>query len=146
MSPEDSKSVVVNETAFVYAISVEGLPYYKIGTTTRLSVRLSTIQVGCPLPVKVAFFEEVPRDAARCLEKNLHRAFDHYRVHGEWFFLPPRIWNFVSRQLPKTIKYALGTLTLPPGANEDDYEGTCDVAAPVALRDMIARVKKELAL
>lgn len=67
----------------LYAIGTADGLYVKIGITEGdPGVRLSTMQVGCPLELKVLAYR---RDKGGAAERELHLAFSDYSVRGEWF-------------------------------------------------------------
>lgn len=59
--------------------------YYKIGVTNNpdVNVRLRQIRTSNPNKTEVVFFEERPN--AQKAERYLHKKFEKFRVHGEWF-------------------------------------------------------------
>lgn len=68
--------------ACVYVIGCENTARVKIGYTQNLRFRINTMQTGCPYPLLPRYII-VPGTAS--LERALHKAFDEYRVFGEWF-------------------------------------------------------------
>ncbi len=91
--------------SFVYFIDTEDGRYVKIGLTRRLTVRLSTIQIGHPgrLTVRGCLVGD------RAKERQLHQEFATSHVRGEWFKRTP--------ELDLAIE-ALGiTKVLPPQSN-----------------------------
>ncbi len=65
----------------VYFVEAVGLERIKIGTTTHLARRLSSLRVASPVPLRLVFDEPGGEDR----EAALHDRFDDYRVTGEWF-------------------------------------------------------------
>ncbi len=66
---------------FVYLITAADSGTAKIGRSTDPGGRLAALQVGSPvLLLLAALFPGGPR-----LERHLHKEFDGYRTHGEWF-------------------------------------------------------------
>lgn len=61
----------------------------KIGFSSDVDKRLSTLQTGNPDKLYIHHVEEVPKDRARLLEHKLHRELNHKRIKGEWFDLTP---------------------------------------------------------
>jgi hypothetical protein len=66
-------------TSFVYFIEGDGL--VKIGTTGNIAQRLSNLQTGSPVGLRVLGY--YPGDAND--EWRLHHRFRHLHSHGEWF-------------------------------------------------------------
>lgn len=66
----------------VYVIQGEGGGPIKIGFTARnVHARLEELQKGSP--VRLVLLRALPGE--RALERDLHRRFAAYRLHGEWF-------------------------------------------------------------
>lgn len=72
-------------TRIVYVIEQDG--YVKIGSTTNLKNRLTQLQTGCAVPLRLV--GTCSGGFAR--EKWLHREFGAWRRHGEWFKFPPEV-------------------------------------------------------
>ena len=67
----------------VYFIHDEGdFKRFKIGYTTNLSVRLSSIQIGNPDPLVVY---KTIENSTKYTETKLHHLFAQYQIRGEWF-------------------------------------------------------------
>jgi len=72
----------VTPISYIYIIQSEN-KLYKIGISTNPRKRLSTLQTGSPVPLKLLIqFEGCDDD-----EKQLHDLFIHRRQRGEWFRL-----------------------------------------------------------
>lgn len=69
----------VNDEGVVYFVS-DG-EFVKIGFTCNLKTRLSTLQTMSPRPLEVLKVISGPQT----LEKEIHKKFRHFHVHGEWF-------------------------------------------------------------
>lgn len=67
----------------VYVIGSPGSHFVKIGFSKTPQKRLSTLQIGSPVPLTLLATFEGGRD----LETSLHRHFASRRRHGEWFEL-----------------------------------------------------------
>lgn len=65
----------------VYFVEAVGADRIKIGSTTNIEHRLSTLKVGSPFPLRLL---AIRRDDGT-LEAQLHRQFASNRLHGEWF-------------------------------------------------------------
>lgn len=65
----------------LYVIGQPGTAIVKIGVTKSLPSRLKSIQTGSPVPLRVLWWHPGSYD----LEEFLHREFDDFRLHGEWF-------------------------------------------------------------
>jgi hypothetical protein len=66
----------------IYVIqSIIGGPV-KIGKSNDIDHRLSTFQMGSPFELKVIKLYE---NVSHKVEKHLHKHFNKYRLHGEWF-------------------------------------------------------------
>lgn len=63
----------------VYILQCKGR--FKIGASTTISTRVSSIQTPWPVRlIAVKYTEDIYK-----LEKSLHREYSNKRVHGEWF-------------------------------------------------------------
>ena len=75
----------MSRSAYVYAIGREEGPV-KIGITSALGGRLSTIQTGCPFKVDILHYCEMSTaEVAREIESDVHWVWKDRRLHGEWF-------------------------------------------------------------
>ena len=78
---------------FIYLIACHD--YVKIGIANDVATRLSTMQVGNPYPIRLvnAFYSSnVVRD-----ERLVQDRFWAYRARGEWFKMPGRLTDCLSR-------------------------------------------------
>ena len=73
---------------FIYVIGSDE-NRQKIGFSKDVNKRLKTLQTGNPQVLKIHYFEEVPDDRARKLERKLHKELNHLRLKGEWFDISP---------------------------------------------------------
>lgn len=81
--PASRRSGPAPATRFVYFIEAEGLGLVKIGVADDPKKRLRTLQVGCPVPLKLRGV--FATDDAHRLEGGFHLRFTEIRVQGEWF-------------------------------------------------------------
>jgi hypothetical protein len=68
----------------LYCIEAVGSDYVKLGYTidaARMGERLSSLQTGCPLELRLLALKAGSRKS----EQKLHRACARFRVRGEWF-------------------------------------------------------------
>ena len=68
---------------FIYLIRCGD--YLKIGIASNLYERLSQLQIGNPLPLRLCCYFETTNPEKD--EKSLHRLFQQHHVRGEWFRL-----------------------------------------------------------
>ncbi len=62
----------------------------KVGISSNMTARLSTIQTSCPFPIDVIYEFGTPSvEIARHIERSFHETQTAYRQHGEWFNLDP---------------------------------------------------------
>ena len=72
--------------ALVYFVKYD--EFYKIGVTTRLKTRLSTIQTSLPKPLALTYKTEyLYYELAYAIENELHKFFCQKHAMGEWFEL-----------------------------------------------------------
>ena len=74
----------VDRKAFVYLIGCHD--FVKVGITDDLTIRLSSLQVGCPYELKLITSWLVSQSGES--ERRLHALWKRYEVRGEWFMLP----------------------------------------------------------
>jgi hypothetical protein len=65
----------------------------KIGYTTNIQDRLKTLQTGSPIKLKVLYLIE---GATPEQEKELHKKFNKYHSHGEWFHPHPALLAYIE--------------------------------------------------
>lgn len=69
----------------------------KIGRTSNVKKRLQTLQVSCPIALRL--LHVIPGVDAS-LEQKLHKRFGAYRLHGEWFDNTSELMGYI-RHLKK---------------------------------------------
>lgn len=95
------QSVVVPEpipghSGYVYLMLAVGSPRYKIGVSVNPPQRLQRLNAGqSPYPLELVYCFST--DDMRRDELMLHEAFKPYRVHGEWYALPPSAVALIKR-------------------------------------------------
>lgn len=80
---------------FTYIVSCEHLSLLKFGKSAMPSLRLSSLQSGSPLKLKMEW--AWPED----VEKELHNHFSEQRVFNEWFDVPLDVAIAVAGRLTK---------------------------------------------
>jgi predicted GIY-YIG superfamily endonuclease len=68
----------------IYVIGPENGPF-KIGYSDDPQRRLSNIQTGQAVEVKLFYSEQAESGVAKIIEKLIHRNLAHKRIRGEWF-------------------------------------------------------------
>lgn len=82
--PENYLKNNEKKTGFLYAISA-GEEYIKLGRSSHFpSKRLSTIQTGCPLQLRLCGYIELTDDVY-IREHYIHSVFKTHHLRGEWF-------------------------------------------------------------
>lgn len=96
-----SISTKIHEREYVYFLKADR--FLKIGKSSGSPFsRIADLQTGCPFPlVPIAHI-----NGGRSKELELHKRFNKYRVHGEWFIFSGELVEFIN-----SIK----------GINQDDY-------------------------
>ena len=80
---------------FVYFLLAPKSGMVKIGRTANATGRIEGLQIGCPEKLKLLLLlEEHPPFE----ERRLHRRFNKYRSHGEWFRYTGKVVKFVREQ------------------------------------------------
>lgn len=85
---------------WVYFIGQQSGGLVKIGVSNDPVARMTTLQVGSPVPLELLV--AIVGDIA--LERTLHAIFSRDRAHGEWFRRSETLTEFVRiLRLPKTV-------------------------------------------
>jgi len=72
-----------NKEGYVYLINAGDV--FKIGVSIDVESRLSYMQTGCPLPMRLVSKYKAQNICKLKIEKALHDYFSEYRLSGEWF-------------------------------------------------------------
>ena len=87
------------EIGYVYIVSFEDdvlrrlNPYAKIGKAVDLKKRLSVIQIGSPLRLRV--FGYIESERSNVAEKYIHKLLTKDNVSGEWFQVSPKLIQII---------------------------------------------------
>jgi len=81
----------------VYFIEAPSIKLIKIGRTQDVKKRISELQVGSPVPLRL--LGVVPGDSA--MEKQIQDKFKHLRKHGEWFRESVQLLEYIGVVLEK---------------------------------------------
>ena len=85
--------------------------YVKIGYTDRIKLRLSTLQVSCPVKLEVLGLIEGNRED----ERNYHKMFKPISSSGEWFEYNTELQIFVESLRDDLLwKYGFGKDAFTP--------------------------------
>jgi hypothetical protein len=76
------EGIHTSEGEVTYVIHAPSVGKVKIGRTTNLSSRLSTLRTGSPVHIEVY---RVYTNEDEVSEEYLHKKFERHRLHGEWF-------------------------------------------------------------
>jgi hypothetical protein len=92
-------------TGFIYFLTAAHPDFpIKIGFTGRMAnLRIRALQNACPYAVY--FIGHVPGTMVE--ERELHHAFDHLRLHGEWFRNTPELRAYINGMCPVQTKEAV---------------------------------------
>ncbi len=77
---------------WIYFVKLDGFDYIKIGKSSQLKARLSSLAIG--FPVKLILLCKFI--ALNHVERMLHQMFDEDRVRGEWFNGTDQIKSFME--------------------------------------------------
>ena len=71
--------------------------FIKIGFSTDLLSRLTTLQTGNEAPIReIGVIPFETEDEARSEEERIHSHFGAFRAQGEWFYATPRIIQYIQ--------------------------------------------------
>lgn len=84
-----AEGVIPGSSQWGYIYVVRCHQYYKIGITSILEQRLSSLQCGNPYELEIIYAIHAPYPAYT--EEKLHARFKEYRHFREWFILPDNI-------------------------------------------------------
>ena len=71
--------------------------FIKIGFSTNLLNRLTTLQTGNEAPIReIGVIPFETEDEARSEEERIHSRFGAFRAQGEWFYATPRIIQYIQ--------------------------------------------------
>jgi hypothetical protein len=73
------------EKSYLYVIAASPIGPVKLGISGDPERRLRQLQTGHAQRLHLHHMEPVAATQARLYEGLLHRAFNHHRLHGEWF-------------------------------------------------------------
>jgi len=71
--------------SFIYIIGNEDKSELKIGYTSNLKSRLSTLQTGRVDKLFIYYNSEVPTDKVKYIESLIHNSIGYLRINKEWF-------------------------------------------------------------
>lgn len=92
--PHYVNNATVSSPCTVYFISTDAVKSYpiKIGRAIKEQSRLSSLQSGCPYPLRIL----ATCPGSHVVEKGLHWRFAKYRLQGEWFRRGRLLMRFIS--------------------------------------------------
>lgn len=91
------KQLQIDNSPFVYLIRAGCR--YKIGYSTNIETRIRTFNTANSVPCQIIAI--APGDSR--LEKQLHKDFSKYRIHGEWFLATDQILNRFEQLINSVI-------------------------------------------
>ena len=128
---------------YVYFIFSEDERYMKIGITNRLKVRLSMIQNGCPLPLKMGgYIEAENKTIAKTREAELHRKFAGVNSRGEWFSISSDVVSWVYENAIRSDMIGNKRNGRPPKPTAEKFLKD-HFSYPPRQREKVAALKKQ---
>jgi hypothetical protein len=85
---------------FVYLIKNEDNGYIKIGIGKNVEQRIKSLQTGSTAKLRIIYKKEV--QFASKIESLLHRRYENFRVHGEWFDINEELMEEIDKQISIT--------------------------------------------
>ncbi len=90
--------------------------FYKIGITSNLKNRLTTLQTSSPVPLEVFF--KYRTFHAEAIEEKLHDHFKNHNTSGEWFILDEHnMRDFLNNAFPIIVRNVEKKLATPSTIN-----------------------------
>lgn len=77
----DESSRKILDLCGVYVVTYHGCDRAKIGHTTNIVARLTSLETGAPYPLELLAFIPGPVE----IEKDAHRRFSKHHARREWF-------------------------------------------------------------
>jgi hypothetical protein len=94
----------MNTIKYTYFIQSENGGNIKIGRTSQDPLkRLANLQTGSPTKLRIVGLIKGDK------EEELHKRFDQYRVHGEWFSASDCLLDYIEEQCSKDLSILLIT-------------------------------------
>lgn len=95
----------------VYFIAAADVAMIKIGKTTDLKKRFSTLKTMSPVPLELACRIEYDDG----LERRIHEYLAEYRSHGEWFHATKEVVDFMKGYCDNGIRWVIDRVGDCPG-------------------------------
>ena len=99
------KATPPSEPGYLYLVRALGTDRFHIGLTNQIERRFDDLQRNSPFPLKLIISAYSPNPQAQ--ELRLHKLFGQWRLHGEWFELPPEVLNRVVEEFKEILDSAL---------------------------------------
>lgn len=112
----------------VYVLECEG--HYKVGVSLNPRSRITSLQIGCPFPIKLVMTITHPN--ADRLEARLHQLYRRHRVRGEWYALSPDHLRVLADRYKGKCAPALLALFEEIQSKYDEFSG-CPRPQPSAV-------------
>ena len=108
---EELATAMLVGTSFVatYFIASVETGTIKIGKTTDIAGRFSSLQSSSPVPLALAYFHQFDYG----LEKRVHDHLSDYRNKGEWFDAAPEVIGFIRGMKNNSAEWLVDTLGEP---------------------------------
>jgi hypothetical protein len=103
---------------YTYFIQSEDGGNIKIGSSRNPSARLSSLQTGSPVKLRLVGVIEKP------IERELHSKFSEHRTHGEWFSPVKEILDFIKDECKDEYSKYVSDNVLKLKENKVDYNIT----------------------
>lgn len=94
----------------VYFVDAPGTGVIKIGKTSDLEKRMTTLQTMCPVRLQLLMTIQYDDD----LERRIHNHLADYRAHGEWFYACKPVKDFMRAYLDGGIQWLVDTVGPAP--------------------------------
>lgn len=99
------KAAQRSEPGYLYLVQALGTDRFHIGLTNQIERRFHDLQRNSPFPLKLIISAYSPNPQAQ--ELRLHKLFGEWKLHGEWFELPPEVLNRVVEEFKEILESAV---------------------------------------
>lgn len=109
-----------SQPEYLYLLQAIGTDRFHIGLTNLIDQRFEELQRHSPFPLKLIINAYCPDPQAQ--ELRLHKLFGEWRLHGQWFQLPPEVLSRVVEEFKQILESAVARAIGPSQLTLDAIE------------------------